>query len=126
MIAPYQRFTTAVLQLVQPYSSTDEAPFADVWRFLKSHLPPIKKALDSEAEAEIQMALNQVMENKTVIAIAHRLSTIARMDRIIVLDEGKIVEEGTHEPLLQAKRLYANFWSRQSGGFIGVEKPQQS
>ena len=78
-------------------------------------------ALDSEVEAEIQMALNQVMENKTVIAIAHRLSTIARMDRIIVLDEGKIVEEGTHDQLLQANGLYANFWNRQSGGFIGVE-----
>lgn len=81
-------------------------------------------ALDSEVEAEIQMALNEVMENKTVIAIAHRLSTIARMDRIIVLDEGKIVEEGTHEQLLQANSLYANFWNRQSGGFIGVEKQE--
>ena len=83
-------------------------------------------ALDSEVEAEIQMALNSVMENKTVIAIAHRLSTIARMDRIIVLDEGKIVEEGAHEQLLQANGLYANFWSRQSGGFIGVKKQEQS
>ena len=83
-------------------------------------------AIDSELEAEIQMALNQVMENKTVIAIAHLLSTIARMDRIVVLDEGKIVEEGTHEQLLQAKSLYANFWSRQSGGFIGVEQQGQS
>ncbi len=81
-------------------------------------------ALDSEVEAEIQLALNDVMENKTVIAIAHRLSTIARMDRIIVLDDGKIVEEGTHHQLLQARGLYANFWSRQSGGFIGVENQQ--
>jgi len=78
-------------------------------------------ALDSEVEAEIQMALNDVMQNKTVIAIAHRLSTIARMDRIIVLDEGKIVEEGAHEKLLEANGLYAKFWSRQSGGFIGIE-----
>ncbi len=79
-------------------------------------------ALDSEVEAEIQTALNGVMENKTVIAIAHRLSTIARMDRIIVLDEGKIVEEGTHSELQKADGLYSNFWSRQSGGFIGIEQ----
>jgi len=78
-------------------------------------------ALDSEVEAEIQMALNDVMQKKTVVAIAHRLSTIARMDRIIVLDQGKIVEEGTHAQLLSAGGLYANFWNRQSGGFIGVE-----
>jgi len=82
-------------------------------------------ALDSEVEAEIQSALNEVMKNKTVIAIAHRLSTIADMDRIIVLDEGKIVEEGTHEQLLQSDGLYASFWNRQSGGFIGVE-PKES
>jgi len=81
-------------------------------------------ALDSEVEAEIQMALDNVMQNKTVIAIAHRLSTIARMDRIVVLDEGRIVEEGTHEQLLQASNLYAKFWNRQSGGFIGIEKGQ--
>jgi len=78
-------------------------------------------ALDSEVEAEIQKALNEVMKNKTVIAIAHRLSTIANMDRIIVLDDGKIVEEGTHDQLLKENNLYATFWSRQSGGFIGVE-----
>lgn len=78
-------------------------------------------ALDSEVEAEIQTALNDVMQNKTVIAIAHRLSTIAKMDRIIVLDAGKIMEQGTHEQLLEANGLYANFWNRQSGGFIGVE-----
>ena len=78
-------------------------------------------ALDSEVEAEIQIALNGVMANKTVIAIAHRLSTIARMDRIIVLDAGKIVEQGTHEELQRANKLYANFWNRQSGGFIGLE-----
>lgn len=78
-------------------------------------------ALDSEVEAEIQIALSGVMKNKTVIAIAHRLSTIASMDRIIVLDEGKIVEEGTHEKLSKADSLYAKFWNRQSGGFIGLE-----
>lgn len=78
-------------------------------------------ALDSEVEAEIQIALNGVMRDKTVIAIAHRLSTIAKMDRIIVIDDGRIVEEGTHEQLLQANSLYAKFWSRQSGGTIGID-----
>ena len=77
-------------------------------------------ALDSEVEAEIQAALDDVMQNKTVIAIAHRLSTIARMDRIIVMDEGVIVEEGTHAQLLERDTLYARFWNRQSGGFIDV------
>ena len=59
------------------------------------------------------------MEGKTVIAIAHRLSTIAAMDRLVVLDEGRIVEEGNHEALLQKGGLYAQLWARQSGGFIG-------
>ena len=77
-------------------------------------------ALDSEVEAEIQQALVEVMEGKTVIAIAHRLSTIARMDRILVLDEGRIVEEGTHDALLAKGGLYARFWSRQSGGFLDL------
>jgi len=63
-----------------------------------------------------------MMEGKTVIAIAHRLSTIARMDRIIVLDEGRIIEEGTHAELQVANGLYANFWNRQSGGFIGMDE----
>ena len=78
-------------------------------------------ALDSEVEAEIQKTLSGLMEGKTVIAIAHRLSTIARMDRIIVLDEGRIVEEGDHDTLLAKGGLYADFWARQSGGFLGVE-----
>ncbi|MBM7067306.1 ABC transporter ATP-binding protein [Actibacterium sp. 188UL27-1] len=77
-------------------------------------------ALDSEVEAAIQDTLYNVMEGKTVIAIAHRLSTIARMDRILVLDEGRIAEEGTHADLLAAGGLYARFWNRQSGGFLGV------
>ncbi|MFT6104653.1 MAG: ATP-binding cassette subfamily B protein [Paracoccaceae bacterium] len=77
-------------------------------------------ALDSEVEAQIQMALEQVMEGKTVLAIAHRLSTIARMDRILVMDAGQIVEQGTHAELLTAGGLYARYWSRQSGGFLGV------
>ena len=75
-------------------------------------------ALDSEVEAAIQQSLNSVMEQKTVIAIAHRLSTIVQMDRIIVLDEGRIAEQGTHQDLLKAGGLYASFWARQSGGFI--------
>lgn len=76
-------------------------------------------ALDSEVEAEIQTSLKQVMRDKTVIAIAHRLSTIAEMDRIVVIDAGRIVENGTHDELLATGRLYATLWNRQSGGFIG-------
>ncbi|MDD9732712.1 ATP-binding cassette domain-containing protein, partial [Mameliella sp. AT18] len=78
-------------------------------------------ALDSEIEAEIQDALGEVMRGKTVLAIAHRLSTIAQMDRILVLDQGRIVEEGSHEVLLAQGGLYARYWERQSGGFIGAE-----
>lgn len=78
-------------------------------------------ALDSEIEASIQTALQTVMEGKTVIAIAHRLSTIAQMDRIIVLDDGLVVEEGNHSELLALKGHYAKFWNRQSGGFLGTE-----
>ena len=77
-------------------------------------------ALDSEVEAEILKALYEVMEGKTVIAIAHRLSTIAQMDRIVVMDKGQIVEDGTHDNLLQRKGLYADFWTRQSSGFLGL------
>ena len=79
-------------------------------------------ALDSEVEASIQEALGRVMEGKTVLAIAHRLSTIAAMDRIVVLDEGRIVEQGTHEALLNKGGLYARYWNRQSGGFIGADE----
>ncbi|KUJ78070.1 multidrug ABC transporter ATP-binding protein [Ruegeria marisrubri] len=78
-------------------------------------------ALDSEVEAAIQTALHRVMEGKTVLAIAHRLSTLGEMDRIVVLDQGRIVESGTHESLLARGGLYARFWHRQSGGFIRTE-----
>ena len=78
-------------------------------------------ALDSEVEAAIQDTLYGVMEGKTVIAIAHRLSTIARMDRIVVMDAGRIVEEGDHATLLAKGGLYASFWHRQSGGFLGMD-----
>ena len=79
-------------------------------------------ALDSEVEAQIQEALRRVMEGKTVLAIAHRLSTIAEMDRIVVLDQGRIVEQGTHAELLAGRGLYARYWERQSGGFLGTEE----
>jgi len=79
-------------------------------------------ALDSEVEAAIQESLATLMEGKTVIAIAHRLSTLQLMDRLIVMDEARIVEEGTHEELLENRGLYAGLWSRQSGGFIVPRK----
>ena len=71
-------------------------------------------------EAAIQSTLYSMMEGKTVIAIAHRLSTISQMDRILVLDDGKIVEDGTHDALLAAGGLYSRFWNRQSGGFLNT------
>ncbi|UWR11428.1 ABC transporter ATP-binding protein [Sulfitobacter mediterraneus] len=78
-------------------------------------------ALDSEVEAAIQTALTRVMEGKTVLAIAHRLSTLTEMDRIIVMDQGRIVETGNHEALLAKNGLYARYWQRQSGGFLNVK-----
>lgn len=78
-------------------------------------------ALDSEVEADIQRGLSNLMLGKTVIAIAHRLSTIAAMDRLIVLDQGKVVEQGTHQELIRSGGIYAQLWAHQSGGFIGVE-----
>ena len=79
-------------------------------------------ALDSEVEAAIQQTLYGMMQGKTVIAIAHRLSTIAQMDRIIVMDAGRIVEDGTHAELLNFGGLYASFWERQSGGFLHADQ----
>jgi ATP-binding cassette subfamily B multidrug efflux pump len=81
-------------------------------------------ALDSEVEAAIQSSLDTLMAGKTVIAIAHRLSTIARMDRLVVLDRGRIVEQGTHAALLRLDGHYAALWRRQSGGFIDASLPQ--
>jgi ATP-binding cassette subfamily B multidrug efflux pump len=81
-------------------------------------------ALDSEVEAEIQKTLYGMMEGKTVIAIAHRLSTIQHMDRIVVLDGGRVAEDGSHAELLAHEGLYARFWARQSGGFIGTDEAE--
>jgi len=81
-------------------------------------------ALDSEIEAAIQTTLYGMMQGKTVIAIAHRLSTIAQMDRIMVMDQGHIVEQGSHGALLAQGGLYAQFWARQSGGFLDIEAAQ--
>ena len=78
-------------------------------------------ALDSELEASIQQSLYQLMKGKTVIAIAHRLSTIAAMDRLIVFDQGAIIEEGTHQELLERNGVYTKLWSHQSGGFLGFD-----
>ncbi len=78
-------------------------------------------ALDSEVEASIQTSLYEFMQGKTVLAIAHRLSTLSEMDRIIVMENGRIVEDGTHTTLLAQNGLYARYWNRQSGGFIGAQ-----
>ncbi len=77
-------------------------------------------ALDSEVEAAIQDSLTDLMAGKTVVAIAHRLSTIAAMDRLIVMDRGRIAEQGSHAELLAAGGLYARLWARQSGGFLDI------
>lgn len=79
-------------------------------------------ALDSEVESAIQSALERVMRGKTVLAIAHRLSTLSKMDRIIIIDQGRIVETGTHQSLLELGGLYHRYWKRQSGGFIETQQ----
>ena len=78
-------------------------------------------ALDSEVEAAIQESLDDLMQGKTVIAIAHRLSTIARMDRLVVLQAGRIAELGNHAELIARGGLYARLWQRQTGGFVGLD-----
>ncbi|MHA6691553.1 ABC transporter ATP-binding protein [Devosia sp. A449] len=83
-------------------------------------------ALDSEVEAAIQGQLQLLMRGKTVIAIAHRLSTIAMMDRLVVLDKGRVVEQGTHAQLLDTNGIYASLWNRQSGGFIDADQPEEA
>ncbi len=77
-------------------------------------------ALDSEVEAAIQENLDDLTSGKTVLAIAHRLSTIAKMDRLIVMDRGRIIEDGTHAALIASGGVYADLWARQSGGFLGM------
>ncbi len=81
-------------------------------------------ALDSEVEVAIQESLYQLMQGKTVIAIAHRLSTIAAMDRLVVMDQGRIVEQGSHDTLIATGGLYADLWAHQSGGFLGADSDQ--
>ena len=76
-------------------------------------------ALDSEVETVIQESLYRLMQGKTVVAIAHRLSTIAAMDRLVVVDQGKIVEQGTHAELLKLGGIYSSLWAHQSGDFLG-------
>lgn len=83
-------------------------------------------ALDSEVEAAIQASLTDLMQGKTVIAIAHRLSTIAALDRLIVMDQGRIVEQGTHQSLLAQGGLYARLWAHQSGGFLGESSEEEA
>ncbi len=82
-------------------------------------------SLDSESEHIVQQALESLIQNRTVIAIAHRLSTLLAMDRIIVLDKGKIVEDGTHTSLLQQGGIYAHLWSLQAGGFVNSNTQDQ-
>ena len=77
-------------------------------------------SLDSEAEAVIQAELSELMAGKTVLAIAHRLSTIAALDRIVVIDAGRIIESGTPDTLLESDGLYARLWKRQTGGYIAA------
>ena len=76
-------------------------------------------ALDSQSEKIIEQNLNKVMQGRTVIAIAHRLSTLAKMDRIVVIDNGVLVEEGSHQELLAKRGLYYRLWNLQTGGFLG-------
>jgi len=83
-------------------------------------------ALDSEVEVAIQESLDEMMEGKTVIAIAHRLSTIAAMDRLVVMDQGRIIEEGSHAELLKKNGIYARLWRHQSGGFLGQEDLEET
>jgi len=83
-------------------------------------------ALDSEVEAAIQSQLQMLMDGKTVIAIAHRLSTIAMMDRLVVLDKGRVVEQGSHAQLLETGGIYSQLWQRQSGGFIDADQGEEA
>jgi ATP-binding cassette subfamily B multidrug efflux pump len=88
-------------------------------------LDEVTSALDSEVELAIQEQLLDLMQGKTVIAIAHRLSTIARMDRLVVLESGRIVEQGSHAELLALGGLYATLWRHQSGGFLPDALPEE-
>jgi ABC-type multidrug transport system fused ATPase/permease subunit len=80
-------------------------------------------ALDSESEAAIQAGMSEAMTGKTVVAVAHRLSTLAHLDRLLVIDQGRVVEDGTHAELLAREGIYASLWRRQVGGFLGDDRP---
>jgi ATP-binding cassette subfamily B protein len=81
-------------------------------------------ALDSESEVLVQQALWRIMEDRTALVVAHRLSTVARMDQLIVMDRGRILEQGSHEELLRAEGVYARLWQHQSGGFLDADEDE--
>ena len=107
--------------ITRPDNSSPAFATAGTPATIKINRQPPASALDSEVEGAIQEQLHNLMQGKTVIAIAHRLSTIAAMDRLVVMDEGRVAETGTHAELIARGGLYAELWARQSGGFLARE-----